>query len=466
MKTQRKLFFLFFLFVFPLLGSNIINGTAATSEIPNATLFQSNLNFKLNTPENIRVEIGGKTLTSFKTLGSTLQEDDYRLYHARLFFDVEANIYTTYSVSDVFPSATSRQYSTKWLDLYTSNDPDNSVWIANHPMDHTAYSINYNSYSLGSFSGYGLNGFIGLDVSFNDLTPESLDFGTVQIESNTKAFVSQIAETTITDITFAEIGQYDSFYEGDNIASLTALDLNGANPPGDYGIAAQIANLDLGVKRGTQTTPTYQQGEKYIQAGVISNNQFYAKIKPDVKIKHEQLINRYQYLVVDVSTAWLGLDPAGIDTELTKPWSETSIDRIIGWEVKNYNAHVNFKTEVDIFALSQLAYDSTGETDLSDLPAYQLEDMFFNNLFYGDTGGGFVFDSSDPVDSFLSGIWEKYWPIIVVAAIIALLVTVGPYVMPFIMPMIQAKSVKGGGNSSTTEQNLSGVSKIIRELKK
>jgi len=437
-RTQRNIFFLFFLFVFPLLSSNIIDVNAATVEIPNAPLFQSNLSFELNTPSNIRVEIGGKTLTGFTTLGSTLQEDNYRLYHARLFFDIEANIYTTYSYADVFPYARSTKNEITWLDLYTSNDPDNPSWTYYHPWDHTEYNLEYNSYNLGTFKGQGIDGFIGLDVEFIDFTPESLDFGTVQIESTTKAFVSQVLETTITEIEFAEIGQYDTFYEGDNTASLTALDLNGDTPSSDYGIAAQIADLNLGVSRGIQTTPTYQQGERYIQAGVVSNNQFYAKIKPDVKIKHEMLVGRYQHLVVDVSTAILGLDPAGIDTEFTRPWTEISKDRIIGWEVKNYNAHVTFQTEVDIFALSQLSYDSSGETDLSDIPAYQLEDMFFNNLFYGDTGGGFIVDSSDPVDVFLSGIWEKYWPIIVVVGLIAILVVGGPYILPF----IQRKKIK------------------------
>jgi len=423
-RTQRNIFFLFFLFVIPIFSGNIVNANAIT-EITNAPLFQSNLQFELNTPDNIRVEIGGKKLTSFKILGSTLQEDDYRLYHARLFFDIEANIYTTYSVSDVFPNAKSVEYNTKWLDLYTSSNPGSPL----APFTHTEYVVDFNSYYLPTFEGQGINGFIGLDVEFIDFTPESLDFGNLQIESTTKSFVSQIIENTITEIEFAEIGQHDSYYEGDNTASLTALDLNGDNPPGDNGIAEQINNLELGVTRGDQTNPTYQQGEKYIQGGVISNDQFYARIKPDVKIKHEQLINRYQYLVVDTHTALLGLDPAGIDEKLTKPWTEKTIDRIIGWEVKNYNAHVKFQTEVDIFSLAQLSYDSTGETDLSDIPAYQLEDFYWNNLFYGDTGGGLLVDTTDPLASFLSGIWEKYWPIIIVAGIIALGVVIGPYVI-------------------------------------
>jgi len=184
-----------------------------------------------------------------------------------------------------------------------------------------------------------------------------------------------------------------------------------------------------------------------------------------VKLKHEQLINRYQYLVVDDETAAFGTDPAGIH-DFTRPWVERSIDRIIGWEVKNYNAHVKFQTEVDIFALAQMSYDSTGETDLSNVPAYQLEDMFFNNLFYGDTGGGVVFDTTDPVASFLSGIWEQYWPIIVVAGIIALGVVVGPYVLPLLQAKQGLKSVSGSGNNNQSGKNLDGVAKIIRELKK
>jgi len=441
-RTQRNIFFLFFLFVFPLVSGSIVNVSAAT-EITNAPLFQSNLQFELNTPSNIRVEIGGKTLTGYSALGSTLQEDDYRLYHARLFFDIEANIYTTYSYSDVFPYANSEKNEITWLDLYTSQNPDSILY----EWEHTQYNLEYNSYNLGTFKGQGIDGFVGLDVEFVDFTPESLDFGTVQIESTTKAFVSQILETTITEIEFAEIGQYDTYYEGDNTASLTALDLNGDTPPSDYGIAAQIADLNLGVDRGLQTSPTYQQGEKYIQAGVISNDQFYAKIKPDVKIKHEQLIGRYQYLVVDDSTAALGIDPAGISEKFTRPWTEISKDRVIGWEVKNYNAHVKFQTEVDIFALAQFSYDSTGETDLSDIPAYQLEDVFFNNLFYGDTGGGLILDSSDPIDVFLSGIWEKYWPIIVIVGIIALVVLVGPIILPSIQMNAMKKAAASGNNN-------------------
>jgi len=441
-RTQRNIFFFFFLFVFALLSSNIITANADTREITNAPLFQSNLNFELNTPSGIRAEIGGKTLTGFSALGSTLQEDDYRLYHARLFFDVEANIHTVYSVDDVFPYATPLEREIKWLDLYTSQNPDSSVW----PMDHTEYYVSYNSYDLGTFKGQGIDGFIGLDVEFIDFTPESLDFGTVQIESTTKTFVSQVLETTIIEIEFAEIGQYETYYEGDNTASLYALDLSGDTPPSDYGIAAQIANLDLGVKRGLQTTPNFQQGKKYIQGGVISNDQFFAEIKPDVKIKHEQLIGRYQHLVVDDETAALGTDPAGIH-DLTRPWTEISEDRIIGWEVKNYNAHVKFQTEIDIFSLSQMSYSSTGETDLSDVPAFQLEDMFFNNLFYGDTGGGFVYDPTDPINEFLSGIWEKYWPIIVVVGIIALVVLVGPIILPSIQMNAMKKTAASGNNN-------------------
>jgi len=168
----------------PIISSNILNASA-TTEITNAPLFQSNLSFELNTPSNIHVEIGGKTLTGFNALGSTLQEDDYRLYHARLFFDIEANIYTTYSYDDVFPDARSIGYSTKWLDLYTSQNPDSSLY----DWEHTPYYVDYNSYNLGTFDGQGIDGFIDLDVEFIDFTPESLDFGNLQIESTTKVIL-------------------------------------------------------------------------------------------------------------------------------------------------------------------------------------------------------------------------------------------------------------------------------------
>ena len=56
-RTQRNIFFLFFLFVFPIFSGNIITANAATTGITNAPLFQSNLNFELNTPDNIRIAV-------------------------------------------------------------------------------------------------------------------------------------------------------------------------------------------------------------------------------------------------------------------------------------------------------------------------------------------------------------------------------------------------------------------------
>jgi len=435
---RSKFFFFLFLFLFPLTSISSAQGYITS---PNALVFESNLDFQLSAP-GVQIEIGGKKLINAVSMASTLQEDGYRLYHNKMFFEVEANIYSIYSAMDVFPDAINREYDLKWLDLYTSNDPDWPTW---NPWTHTSYSVQYNSWDLGTLQARGLDGPISVEAEFTDLSPAILDFGDIQIEADTKSFIGQIGQIDVTSVVFNEIGNYDTYYQGDNVATLTALDLSkDADPDGDYGVANQISNFELGVTRGPQTTPTFpngQQGQKYIQQGVVQNNQFYGKIIPNVIEYQEMLKGNYQYLVVDVSTAIGGLDPAGIDTEFTKPKVEISVPRTIGWEVTNYNAHLTLQCAVDVYALSAIYYNSAGETDLADLPAYQLEDIFFNNLIYGETSVVVPIDPSDPLANWLDSLWENYWPIIMIAGIGAIFVFLGPYVLPIAQAQIM-KSIR------------------------
>lgn len=428
MKSHK--FFLLFLIMLVSPNFLILNASGSVED-QRANLFASNLEFTLETGnKNIVAEIGGKKLDHFISLGSVPKEDGYNLYHARLFFTIEANLYSAYLPDEVFPNALSKKYSTKWLHLVQSVEPA-MPWL--HPLTETHYSMDYYSWSLGTFSGQGKNGYVTVNAEFKDLTPTTLDFNTVQFETQTKSFVSRVTETKITEVVFSAIGEYDTFYQGENIAELSVLDLSkDANPDGSNGVSNQISNLQLGVTRGTRISSTYQQGAKYVQSGIISDNYFFIKMRPDVKVTEEPLNTRFQKVVVDTKSGILGISPAGIDVSLTGPMIKSTTKRIVGWELQNYNAHITFKTEIDLYSLAKFEYHAESEGDLGDIPAFQLEDMYFNNLFFGDTGAGLVIDSEDPLSSWLSNLWSEYWYIIILVAIIALVIFVGPYLMPFI----------------------------------
>lgn len=390
-------------------------------------LFASNLQFGLTTGTDDIIVEHEKHLDQMIRLGSVDIGDGYRLYHAKLYFTVDANLYTSYNYRDVFSFSEMNQQAT-WLNLYAGPiEPE---------YQHYIYNIEYNAYRLSSFLAYGIDGVIGVSASYTDLSPELLQVGSTEYMTMTSELYTRIAEKSIIGASWTEIGQYDTYYQGDNAVELNAIDLNkDAEPDGSNGVAEHINNLALGAKRGDQTTPTFQQGEIMVQRGVISDNRFRCTIRPDVKVTHETVEVRSQTLYVDTSTGFLGTSPAGIREDLTGPVNEKTYDRIIGWQIKNYNIHLQFSIEVDIYSKTAFVYRTDSDRTLNDVPVYMLEDVYFNNLFYGDTDVTLTLDSSDPVSTWLNSFWDNYKWYIILAAVVALVIFAGPT----LLPMMQAK---------------------------
>lgn len=435
--NKRSSFLLFSLFLL----SFALPSAVATTPSGNVELFASNLQFNLNTGSAEHIIVGHeKSLYDMREYGVDYVGDGYYEYHSKLYFDVEANVYSTLSSDDVF-TARELDLTATWLDLHTCTD-FNVHWTTRY---FTRYNIEYSSYDLQEFHGYGIDYPVEINCEFNDLSPSILELDSSTFETDTKEFTANIAEIRVVDSTISRIGEYDVYYQGDNTASLSVTDLNpDVEPDGDNGVAQQIDQFNLGAERGDRTTPTYQQGEVMIQSGVVTDNRFMMTLKPDVKIHRETIIVTYQNLYVDTATAALGISPAGVVTSLTQPSTENTYDRIIGWEVTNYNINIHFSVEVDLTSLTRIQYIDSSDGNLADVPSYLLEDVYFSNLFSGDTGAGLVLDSSDPLASFMDGIWEQYkWYIIVGVGIVAL-VYLGPMIAPMIMPMMNMASNTAG----------------------
>lgn len=441
MKSNRFLFFFILLFV----SISMSLTPVLANEGERTNLFSANLNFELITgTDDITVE-HEKRLDQIIAIGSTVQGDS-RIYHSRLYFTVDANLLSTYSSRDVW-DYTEFEQTVTWL--YLRSGPGIPY------SDQTYYETKYNDFQFNKFKGYGFNGNIGTQISFTDLNPSILEIRGEQFTQITSDFHAEISEKKITSFTYGPIGEYDVGYEGDNEASLSGMDLAESEPSGEFGLAEQIKLLDLGVTRGDQVTTTYQQGEIYAQKGVISNNRFACTLRPDVKITQESVNVRYQELWVDTSTGAFGLSPAGILDQMSGPIVESNYNRYIGWQVKNYNIHLTFEIAVDLYSTTEIQYDYNSDGTLDELPTYMLEDVYFNNLFYGDVGGGIVFDTSDPIANWLDSIWSDYkWLIIAVIAVV-IIILIGSVVVPLLpalLPLLQVGASTGGNNVRKTRR--------------
>lgn len=464
MKPKR----FFFLFLFLVGSCSIFYSprpvTAVDADITQS-LIASNLQFGVTLPgadADVHADIGGKNAIQFTKLPS-LQEGDQTVFRGRLKLQVDANFYTTYSATETFPNGKYIERSIRWLDLYTSPepnlmlttwaytgctakyneyDPTGAATTSLIPYSASFYSnFQYNAQHFGptfptfdypsidtniigsSDRASGFSGEALLAVDFVDLIPNVIDLYGDQVVLTTNSFDATVIETNLIQATSQAIGEYDVHFVGNNEAEITAYDVTQPTPSIGGDAAAQTllvgATANLGVKRtkGIDDMSVYpyykaQQGEKTCPTGIKSGS-FRLELKPDVMIYREDLQVNYQLLVID-NVAGL-FSPVEIELWYSSGVMQKTIQRIAGFKTTNFLIQTKWEVLVDIYAATQIDYDETFDSSSLNLPLFELEDMYFDTLLYGDTGYSLPYDPTSPIEDFLTTLWQDYWWILVIA---------------------------------------------------
>jgi len=403
----------------------------------NVDLIAQNLQLDvLNFPDDsdMNYEIKNIHCDSIEAYPEQEMEDNLFLYTARLYLHFEIDFLTMYSVEDTFPDADEEEHSKRFLHLETSEHPETPKV---YPWTSYNYYTEYAAYDeLGDCEATGFDNFIFIDASYNSLKSETLDFGATEFSFANKEFTAEVYPAYCEEISFETVEYKDNVICNDGSSFSMDEISRGGDAKDDVIDWAEDAHLGLKIEESYSTneaTEGGQQGESYFQLGSgIGNNdnKFALKMIPDVSILKDEIRNRYRYMVVDTNDAAISGSDAGIEGKYCEPMEEKSFTRVYGWHVENKIVHTEFEIPIDVYSLTEVSYDEESDHADTGLPAYQLNDMYWENLFTGTTEVVVTLFDEDVLveipDWFIpdwSGddIWGNVQNILIIVAVIAVI---------------------------------------------
>lgn len=402
-----------------------------SAELPDAStiytkgrgeLFASNLKFDFTTGNNhILSEIGNVQLApnGIIPLGYEELADGTFKYKTNLKLQVSANIYSAFTKDEIFKYDSSSKKSVTWCDLYTSVDPFSiKATYQQLKLDYYDYSRLPTSASSTYNLAKGIDKDITISASFSDITFRDQTSGDVTLQ--TKNWDAQIVQIAISNFETSEIAKYDTYYTSNLVEGLTVKTISD-HKPSDSVLKDAIGTL--GYRSRTSATQTFQQGAVTATTGICRNNRFHVKLRPDIKLQKETIKYTYREVAVDTQSAWLS--PAGVYTGPCIGWQNgkeiwawnglpeivgctpqtgvavsKTITRTTGWEVKNYNVHLDFEVEIYVESFVEVKYNTASDQDGVNAPSNvqqqaeaQWEDVINFNPIEGETGATLNLDN-------------------------------------------------------------------------
>lgn len=373
-------------------------------EFENSTITASNIRFDLDIPSTdpqIRkgtLVLGLDEDRRFERLGSIQITDTIKVFRAKMYFKAQANIYTTYRQEQVFSNAYLKQSTPiRFLRMYTSEDPivpKIDPWSG--PFDFEFY---YNEY-LGTdiVIARGFDTWVNVNIDFDSQIPEFLQIDAETYSIKTTDIEGITQQVTLESAEKGEIGSFDVRFSEDARPTQPqeAEDPNEEEVDRDVGDAANDVGYKNTIKlSGIQeriTSPvTAQQGFRDASAGNLDRYDGHYRVRcaivPEVVTFVEKIkYNYFEKLVIDTQDCAICIDglsePAGVH-RLSYPYCDKSVERVIGWQIKNGYLQMDFEIEMDIWSTVEVSYKKIGDRIALPIPDPELSDYYFNNFILG-----------------------------------------------------------------------------------
>lgn len=416
-KTTIILFFIsFFLF-----SSSFISvvGTSNIDYWDKVVIMDDNFVVDVSNTPNLHSYSGNRGLEGITPI--KIQDTDnesIKVFIAKATYSFSVVFWTECGANDAvgFSELTSTE---KWLGLTACTG-------TLQPKTTSNYYIKYNHCHNMQIRtvGTGFSGNVVFDVDLLDLTPSELDFGNTIVNINSKQFISELSSIVLKDSHVEEHARYASIVNTNENAEIVVNDVSPdfstaqskCDEASDI-IATHFNNVDLGVRRGTRSTSTFQQGKTTIPRGSvddIKSNGVYIALVPDIKKINQEIIIRSQDITVDTKTQ---LFSAARILEKTSVKQSTYIVPI-GVDVINYAISLDLEANFMLYSTCEVSQLEEEEKPSLDIPDSELEDYYWDQFFEGQTGAYLEYQTKSDLEIATTGFLAKFRTTIIVGSIV------------------------------------------------
>ncbi len=414
---KRKKIILFFISFFLFSAFTSVVGTSNIDYWDKVTIMDDNFSVAISNTPNLHSYSGNRGLKDIIPVGiQDTDNESIKIFIAKAQYTFSVVFWTECGANDAV-SLSERTATKKWLGLTTCTGTLQTKTTTN-------YYVKYNYYSVSpKTTGKGFSGNVLFDADLSDLTPSELDFGNTVVNINSKQFISELSSIMLIDSHVEEHAKYASIVNTNENAEIVVKDVSPnfgtAESKCDEAssiIASHFNNVNLGVRRGSRTTSTIQQGKTTIPRGSVDDIKtkgVYISLVPDIKKINQEIIIRSQDITVDTKTQLFS--PAKI-LQMTSVKQETNVVPI-GVDVKNYAISLDLQADFLLYSTCEIDQLKEEEKPTLEIPESELEDYYWDQFLEGQTEAYLAYQEMSDAEIAATEFWSKYGTVIIIAGV-------------------------------------------------